>query len=655
MAQKRELGYDAYDILPNTEQLADLLGDELGGEGELGYGTGELTDIPETLISQGKVTLGEDGVELEADTSLDTYVPNLDEHDVTHDLAFSTTDKDTVAWGSGTIYVGDTAGTTYAIDAGNTGNMVARTYIYLDTAVSTTVLQTSTSVSATAGPNKKLIAVAENGTAQASFTVYGGIGGIKLPGSSVPIENNNWTFSGAFSSSDLNTVAWGAGTLKTSDGQTYSISGGNTGNMAARTYIYFDLAVSTTVFQTTTTANNAVGPGKILIATAVNSTNDALFQVFGGRGGLLVDGDSLEDRTISASKIVAGTITANEIAATTITAAKIVAGTITANEIATGTITAAKMNVSQLSAIVADMGSITAGTVTVDTSGYIRGGQTAYDTGTGFFLGYSSGAYKFSIGNPSGNRLTWDGTSLTVIGTVANVQTFTSSGTWNKPNGGSMAFVQVWGGGGGGGYDADSADNGGGGGGGGYAERWIPLADLGSSETVTVGSGGAGGTSSVFAASGGTSSFGSHLTAYGGGPGGFSDSLDNCAGGGGGSSLATGTGGTSGGAGGGAGATSGGNGSTAPENAISGAGGGGCLGSSTTVTSGGNAYNGGAGGGASNGGTTSSGGSSKNGGDGGDGGGDAGSQPSGGGGGATSADGSSGGTGGAGKVVVTVI
>jgi len=50
----------------------------------------------------------------------------------------------------------------------------------------------------------------------------------------------------------------------------------------------------------------------------------------------------------------------------------------------------------------------------VGTAGHVRGGQTAYNTGTGFFLGYSGAAYKFSIGVPTGDYLTWDGTNLSV-------------------------------------------------------------------------------------------------------------------------------------------------------------------------------------------------------------------------------------------------
>lgn len=48
----------------------------------------------------------------------------------------------------------------------------------------------------------------------------------------------------------------------------------------------------------------------------------------------------------------------------------------------------------------------------------IRANQTAYDTGTGFWLGEDSGTPKFSIGNSAGNKLTWDGTTLSITGTL---------------------------------------------------------------------------------------------------------------------------------------------------------------------------------------------------------------------------------------------
>lgn len=81
-------------------------------------------------------------------------------------------------------------------------------------------------------------------------------------------------------------------------------------------------------------------------------------------------------------------------------------------------VTVEKLFVSALSGISANLGAITSGTFTLDPSGYIRGGQTGYNTGTGFWLGFTGANYKFSLGNPAGNYLTYDGTTLTIRTTL---------------------------------------------------------------------------------------------------------------------------------------------------------------------------------------------------------------------------------------------
>jgi hypothetical protein len=79
------------------------------------------------------------------------------------------------------------------------------------------------------------------------------------------------------------------------------------------------------------------------------------------------------------------------------------------------------LKIGNLSAISTNTGSLTvSGNITIGAFGNIRGGQTAYNTGTGFFLGYSGSAYKFSIGN-STNGLNWDGTNLNMTGN-SNIQ-----------------------------------------------------------------------------------------------------------------------------------------------------------------------------------------------------------------------------------------
>lgn len=199
------------------------------------------------------------------------------------------------------------------------------------------------------------------------------------------VANRGWTQTSAFSITDADTIAWGAGTFTSADGTAYSIGAGNTGNMSAKTYIYLNTAVSTTAYQTTTTSTTALGVGKVLVAIAQNGTTEATYQVLQGQGGYNID----------AVNIVAGSITANEIAATTITAGL--------------------MNVSTLSSIVANLGTITAGNITLDSSGFIRSGATGYMTGIGFWLGYdTSGSTivdSYSEPNQDGERTLGVGTN----------------------------------------------------------------------------------------------------------------------------------------------------------------------------------------------------------------------------------------------------
>jgi len=98
-------------------------------------------------------------------------------------------------------------------------------------------------------------------------------------------------------------------------------------------------------------------------------------------------------------------------------------------------------------------------------------------------------------------------------------QVFTSSGTWNKPLTGKFAVIECWAGGASGGKN-NAANGGAGGGGGAYIRRIMALSALGSSETVTIGAGGAAQTSlNTDGNQGGTSSFGTHVQTFGGGGG----------------------------------------------------------------------------------------------------------------------------------------
>ena len=81
--------------------------------------------------------------------------------------AFVSATLNTVTWGAGTFTSAD--GEAYAISAGTTGVMAAKTYIYLDLNVSETVYQKTTTSSTSVGVGKVLIAVAENAAVTSTY------------------------------------------------------------------------------------------------------------------------------------------------------------------------------------------------------------------------------------------------------------------------------------------------------------------------------------------------------------------------------------------------------------------------------------------------------------------------------------------------------
>lgn len=190
--------------------------------------------------------------------------------------------------------------------------------------------------------------------------------------------------------------------------------------------------------------------------------------------------------------------------------------------------------------------------------------------------------------NDSGTGTIWGGSS---------VEFFTANGTWTKKPGLKYVDVEGWGAGGGGASVASNQE-GGGGGGGSYNIKRIQASELGATEAVTIGQGGAGGAlGSNPGGAGNNTTFGSLVTFYGGGGGGNGNAGE--AGGGGGGGV-TGAGGTSGAgvSGGGGGGVAGGNGGTtgtAAGNSTFGGGGGGA--GVLTFTNGGSSYYGGGGGG----------------------------------------------------------
>jgi hypothetical protein len=101
------------------------------------------------------------------------------------------------------------------------------------------------------------------------------------------------------------------------------------------------------------------------------------------------------------------------------------------------------LKVGTLSAITVNTGALTVqDTLTMSTLGKIRGGQTDYNTGTGFFLGYSGAAYKFSIGSTAASLL-WDGSSLSLTGSssISISGSASFSGTTSTPQGNMTLYA----------------------------------------------------------------------------------------------------------------------------------------------------------------------------------------------------------------------
>lgn len=458
---------------------------------------------------------------------------------------FSSSAYNNAAWTSGSFT--SAAGTTYSISSGSTGVIAALTYIYLDISTSATALQTTTTAASAVGAGKVLIGIAQpntDTTKSVIFQIYNGAGGVSqsvttgniVAGAVTSTEIGSgavtsvksalslrgWIQTSAFTVASATQVNWGAGTFTASDGTAYSISSGNTGTMAAKTFIYLDTAISTTAYQTTTTPSTAIGDTKVLIAIAQNGTGEASFMLLNNNSynidasnivagsvtaneiaAATIIGAKIAATTITASNIVSGTITGTQIAATTITASNIVAATITGTQIAASTITAGLLNVATLSAITANLGTITAGSIninsgvaSIDSSGNATfksiqvGGSTRQyfltDTGMGTFGDGSDGAG------------------------VANGTTALAGATLGTVSSAPINALIVGGGGGADGGSGQPATGGG-------AGQVISLSSFAVTATgysITVGTGGAKATHATASAGGSSSAFGS--TALGG-------------------------------------------------------------------------------------------------------------------------------------------
>lgn len=169
--------------------------------------------------------------------------------------------------------------------------------------------------------------------------------------------------------------------------------------------------------------------------------------------------------------------------------------------------------------------------VTVDTTAFSYSqfgntGVTSITAGTGLTGGTITTSGTIGLSTPvsiaNGGTNSTTGAFLKVV-----QQVFTSSGTYTPSAGMLYCLIEMVAGGGGGGGGAGAAATssgaGGGGGGGEYSRSWKTAAQIGASQTVTVGAGGAGGTAGTNNGTDGTdSSVGTLVTAVFGSAGGGS-------------------------------------------------------------------------------------------------------------------------------------
>jgi hypothetical protein len=253
--------------------------------------------------------------------------------------SFTTPTANQVNWSGGILKLSDER--TFDIAAGNTGTISAsapgngKEFLYFNID-SPTIFTSTPNAAATVAINTIYIAQFSRPTSGTvpEFIAYGTMGtALKIDGTAITHFNTSiegWTQEVGFSSTNANTVSWAGGALTSGNGTVYTIAAGSVAGMSTRWYVYLDINTSTTVLQTSSTAGNAVGSGKILVATAKNETGEATFFVFSGDAKLKVNGPDIVANSIDTNQINTGAITSDEIYAGAITSDKIRANNITA-------------------------------------------------------------------------------------------------------------------------------------------------------------------------------------------------------------------------------------------------------------------------------------------------------------------------------------
>lgn len=170
------------------------------------------------------------------------------------------------------------------------------------------------------------------------------------------------------------------------------------------------------IVQTTVTTENGVtiNPGVYIDAAYIKN----LYSIYANIANLVAD--DINAASISVAQLVAGSFAVGEYAQST----GYVAGSSGWRISGSGAAEFSGVTVrGTVEATAGSFGGVTiSGALTFNTTGIIKGGQTAYNTGTGFFIGYSGAAYKVSVGSSTAG-FTWDGSAFSVYGGTFKVGT----------------------------------------------------------------------------------------------------------------------------------------------------------------------------------------------------------------------------------------
>ena len=370
--------------------------------------------------------------------------------------------------------------------------------------------------------------------ADGSWSVPAGGGGGSPGGTSGQIQYNNGGAFGGFTVSGDGTINTGTGVLEVTQADALESNGAN---CSAGQY---PLGVDTAGAAESCTADDDVPD-----AGEVDDTALAAGAVDGGTGGEIADG------SVTAADLGTDSVAADEIASSAVGSSEIADGAVANADLANmatatfkgrttaGTGVPEDLSAAQatalLNAMVGDSGSGgTKGLVPAPASGdasagkYLKAdGTWGAPTATAALSSLSDdvGCTGSQVVRRNSGDTAFECATVSGGGGSVSIQTFTTSGTWTKPAVGYLTWAKCWGGGGSGGKGT-TADAAHGGGGGGFQQRWFNTSDLGATETVTIGAGGASQTTaSTVGNDGGNTTFGSWLTAYGGGGGGGGSSL----------------------------------------------------------------------------------------------------------------------------------